>query len=131
MPLGAADKTRIYKYRAFNLGTQAGGALTYNEVLELIQQQMDDINAIDTEQGTTFATEIQADLDQLDTMDAALTAAQGSENANLIQADVLQWLPGGKVSGYKSEMARLTKRIARVLAQSYEDIDNASILGRG
>ncbi|MGA0200575.1 MAG: hypothetical protein ACO3NK_15935, partial [Prochlorotrichaceae cyanobacterium] len=40
--------------------------------------------------------EIQSDLDKLDTIDATLTTEQGSVNASLIKADVLEWEPGGR-----------------------------------
>ena len=120
MALTAADLTRIYKYQAYTLGSRAGGPLTYNAVLDLLQEQIDHVNAIDTERGTTFASQIQADLDSLDELSENLTTAQNSENAGLIKADVLEWSPGGKTAGFSAEMNRLTKRIAGMLSQTYQ-----------
>ena len=63
--------------------------------------------------------EIQADLDKLDTIDAALTTEQGSVNAALIKADVLEWEPGGRrTTGFTSEMARIKNRIRALLGIS-------------
>lgn len=60
--------------------------------------------------------EIQSDLDKLDTIDATLTTEQGSVNASLIKADVLEWEPGGRrVAGFTAEMSRLKNRIRTLL----------------
>ena len=121
MARGAADLTRIFKYRAYTLGSGAGGPLTYNTVLTLIQQQIDEVNRIDTLRGTTFAAEIQADLATLDELNENMTTANNSENAGLIKADVLEWESGGRTKGYGAEMQRLSDRIAGMLAQTYQE----------
>ncbi|MEL7503166.1 MAG: hypothetical protein AAFN18_11930 [Cyanobacteria bacterium J06554_6] len=117
MPLTNADLTRIYRYRAFDLGAQAGGPLTYNDVITLIQQQITNINETDTELGTTFAAGIQADLNQMDTLDTTLQTTSGDRAIK--QLDVIHYFPGGTVSGNATELERLRARVARVLSQSY------------
>ena len=70
--------------------------------------------------------EIQADLDKLDTIDATLTTEQGSVNASLIKADVLEWESGGRrVAGFTAEMSRLKNRIRTLLG-----IDSPTAGGR-
>lgn len=127
MALTAADLTRIFKYRAFILGSQAGGALTFNTVLTLLQQQLDNVNATDTALGTTFADEIQLDLDTLDTLDALLTTEQGNAAGALIKADVLEWQPGAKTTTIERRYMTLRQRVARVLSQSYEDSGSGGV----
>ncbi|NEQ45620.1 MAG: hypothetical protein F6K00_19575 [Leptolyngbya sp. SIOISBB] len=127
MPLGAADLTRIVKYRAFQLGTTAGNALTYNEMVTLINQQISNINDVDAAQGTTFAAEIQVDLDRLDTLDAArnTTAREGSGSIKVLgRKDGIEYFKGGPQAGFTQEMELLRQRVARVLSQSYEDVDS-------
>ena len=121
MALGSADLTRIYKYQAFTLGDRAGGALTYNDVLALLNAQIAAVNDADTRFGTTFADEIQADLTALDSLDATLAREQASVNAALIKADVLAWEPGARTTGLERRFMELRRRVARVLSQSYSD----------
>lgn len=127
MPLGAADLTRIVKYQAFQLGTTAGNALTYNDMVTLINQQISNINDVDTAQGTTFATQIQADLTRLDTLDAArnTSAVDGSGGIKKLGIeDGIEYFEGGPQVSFTQEMELLRQRVARVLSQSYEDVDS-------
>ncbi|MEO1208581.1 MAG: hypothetical protein AAFX78_03480 [Cyanobacteria bacterium J06638_20] len=127
MPLGAADLTRIYKYQAFTLGSQAGGSLTYTEVLTLIQQQIDAVNAADVALSTTFATEIQADLDSLDTLDASMNSNASNGGIKVLGiGSGIEYFEDGATKGFGSEMGRLRERVARVLSQSYADSDGGS-----
>lgn len=43
------------------------------------------------------------------------TMADEVGNASLIKADVLEWTPGGKTAGHKSQMSRLQRQIASSL----------------
>lgn len=134
MPLGAADLTRIYKYRAFTLGSRAGGPLTYNTVMALLNEQITTVNDTDTALGTTFATQIQADLDQLDTLDAARTsnAIAGNGAVKILGIeDGIEYFQGGQQLGYTREMEMLRKRIARVLSQTYGEGPQVTMSYRG
>ena len=130
MPLTAADLTRIVKYRAFDLGSQAGGPLTYQSVLQLVQNQINFVNANDVAFGTNIAGAIQADLDQMDTDDESSTAA--AANDGLKRVDVIEYYQGGASLGYSGNMERLRQRVIRNLSQTYEsDRVGAGLLGRG
>lgn len=63
--------------------------------------------------GENAVTRIEGYLDKYEAQESALNEA--AEGAGLIKADVLEWAPGGKSGGHKSEMARLRKQIARSL----------------
>lgn len=122
MALTTADLTRIYKYQAFTLGRSAGGAWSYNEVLTLIQAQINAVNTTDSELGTTFANEIQADLAALDTLDSTLNSNAGQGGIKILGIeDGIEYFRGGVTEGYAKEMRRLSERVARILSQSYED----------
>jgi len=118
MPLGAADLTRIYQYGAYSLGNTEG-ELTTPDVMDLINQQITNLNAIDTAQGTTFADNIQADLDRMDTLDSTLNSSAGDRNVKILGiGSGIEYFQGGSVAGIAQEFERLRLRIARVLAQS-------------
>lgn len=130
MPLGSADLTRIYKYGAYDIGPDAG-PLSYNQVLDLIQAQITAINDTDAERGTTFATDIQSDLDALDTLDAQVNAQAANKNIKVL--DVIEYFPGGTSIAYQDEMQRIADRVKRVLSLSYGSTSGAgaSLLYRG
>lgn len=131
MALGTADLERIIKYRAFDLGSNAGGPLTWQSVMQLVQNQIDFVNANDLKFGTDIAGRIQADLDQMDADDEAqnANAAQGG----LRRVDVIEYFQGGATSGYSSNVARLARRVAMMLSQTFDsgNTPGMSMLGRG
>ena len=132
MPLGTSDLTRIIKYKAFTLGSNAGGPLTYNSLLTLIQQQINNINATDAELGTTFADEIQADLNTLDSLDSNTTTGVSSDGIKILGiGSGIEYFEGGATKGFTTEMNRLRSRVARILSQSYSDSDGVSYAYRG
>lgn len=119
MALTAADLTRIYQYGAYTLG-DASGELTTPDVLDLIQSQIDSINAIDLARGTTFATQIQTDLARLDALDRARNAAAEDGGIKVLggTSEGIEYFPGGVTTGYTREFGIIKSRIARVLSQS-------------
>ena len=120
MALDAADLTRIIKYRAYNLGSQAGGPLTYNSLLELVRSQIAQINDIDAEEGTTLGDEIKTDLNLLDTLDGQRTSSAGSSNVKVLGiGSGIEYFPGGQTQGFTEEMSMIRARIARMLSQSF------------
>lgn len=131
MALGPGDLERIIQYSAFDLGSNAGGPLTWQTVMQLIQNQIDFVNRNDERFGTNIAGLIQADLDQMDADDEAQSsnAAQGG----LKRVDVIEYYQGGAVSGYSANVNRLRRRVAKMLSQTFEDGTTAgtSMLGRG
>jgi hypothetical protein len=131
MALTADDLNRIVKYRAFSLGDSAGGPLTWQSVMQLIQNQINFVNAQDTRFGTDVAGLIQADLDQMDADDAAQTAAAGQ--AGLKRVDVIEYFQSGSTVGYSANIERLRLRVAAMLSQTYSPMMAAgtSELGRG
>jgi hypothetical protein len=128
MPLVADDLTRIMKYRAFELGSQAGSPLTYQSVLQLIQSQIDFVNANDVRFGTDIAGAIQADLDQMDADDSAQSAA--SSQGGIKRVDVIEYFQSGAIAGYSSNLNRLRNRVAAMLSQTYQESSAVSLLGR-
>lgn len=130
MPLTPADLTRIVKYRAFDLGSGAGGPLTINSVLQLVQNQLNFVNANDVRFGTDIAGAIQADLEQMDLDDESSTANAAQDG--LKRVDVIEYFQGGASSGYGANMERLRLRVISNLGQTYEStIQGAGLLGRG
>jgi hypothetical protein len=129
MPLTAADLTRIIKYNAYELGSQAGGPLTWQSKMQLIQNQINFVNANDARFGTDIAGAIQADLDQLDLDDESNSAA--APQGGLEQVDVIRYFPGGATMGFSSNMNRLRRRVAQMLSQTYQQSGEVSLLGRG
>lgn len=131
MALGTADLERIVKYRAFDLGSNAGGPLTWQSVMQLVQNQINFVNANDLRFGTDIAGQIQADLDQMDSDDEARSAnaAQGG----LRRVDVIEYFQGGATSGYSSNVKRLSRRVATMLSQTFDNSNShgMSMLGRG
>lgn len=131
MALTADDLTRIIKYRAFSLGADAGGPLTWQSVMQLVQNQINFVNAQDTKFGTDIASAIQADLDQMDADDEAQTAAAGQ--AGLKKVDVIEYFQHGSTVGYSANINRLRQRVASLLSQTYDtgEAVGSSTLGRG
>jgi hypothetical protein len=131
MPLGPADLERIVKYRAFELGSNAGGPLTWQSVMQLVQNQINFVNANDTRFGTNIAGQIQADLDQIDADDSAVSAA--ASQGGLKRVDVIEYFQGGATMGYSTNVTRLRKRVSMMLSQTFEESHGAgsSMLGRG
>lgn len=133
MALGAADLTRIYRYGAFTLGANAGGEMTTQSVLQLIQEQIDSLNANDVKFGTDLAGVIQADLDQMDTDEEAISASASQDG--LKRVDVIEYFQGGATAGTVTNFQRLRMRVAKVLAQTYAGgVDSSlgtGLLGRG
>ena len=131
MALTADDLTRIVKYRAFTLGADAGGPLTWQSVMQLVQNQINFVNAQDTKFGTDIAGTIQTDLDQMDADDEAQTAAAGQ--AGLKKVDVIEYFQSGSTIGYSANINRLRQRVAALLSQTYSTADavGSSMLGRG
>jgi hypothetical protein len=131
MALTVDDLDRIVKYRAFTLGDSAGGPLTWQSVMQLIQNQINFVNAQDTRFGTDIAGLIQADLDQMDADDAAQTAAAGQ--AGLKRVDVIEYFQQGATSGYSTNVERLRLRVATMLSQTYSAPMTVGLsqLGRG
>ena len=131
MALTTDDLDRIIKYRAFSLGSQAGGPLTWQSVMQLVQNQINFVNAQDIRFGTDIAGLIQADLDQMDADDSAQTAAAGQ--AGLKRVDVIEYFQSGSTVGYSANIERLRMRVAAMLSQTYEPMTagGTSELGRG
>lgn len=131
MALTADDLTRILKYRAFTLGADAGGPLTWQSVMTLVQNQINFVNAQDTKFGTDIAGTIQADLNQMDADDEAQTAAAGQ--AGLKKVDVIEYFQSGSTVGFSTNINRLRQRVAALLSQTYStaDVVGSSMLGRG
>lgn len=131
MALTADDLTRIIKYRAFSLGSDAGGPLTWQSAMQLVQNQINFVNAQDIKFGTDIAGAIQADLDQMDADDEATTAAAGQ--AGLKKVDVIEYFQHGSTIGFSANMNRLRQRVAILLSQTYATSDNTGVsaLGRG
>jgi hypothetical protein len=131
MALGAADLERIIKYQAFDLGSNAGGPLTWQSVMQLVQNQINFVNANDVRFGTDIAGRIQADLDQMDADDEAQSAS--SAQGNIKRVDVIEYFQGGAVSGYSANVNRLRRRVAMMLSQTFENSATMGVtaLGQG
>ena len=114
------DLTRVIKYLEINPFTTQGE--------EYVRIQMDR-----TEDSLpNLVPEIQADLNTLDTLDASLTTEQGSTNAALIKADVLEWEPGGaRTRGLYAEAARLKTRLRSLLGLTASSGSRMGTLMRG
>lgn len=110
MAFVANDKTRVLKYQAYEVRSDAYTSATLSQ---MIDEQMASIEA----DLPDLVAVIQADLDTLDTLDASLTTEQGSTNAGLVRADVLEWDVSRKTSGISSEFERIRRRIAQMLSQ--------------
>jgi hypothetical protein len=130
MPLDSNDLTRIVKYRAFTLGSNAGGPLTWQSAMQLVQNQINFVNANDERFGTDIAAAIQDDLDQMDADDAAMSISASQDG--LKRVDVIEYYQSGATAGYSANMNRLRKRVADMLSQTYESTaQGATLLGRG
>ena len=114
------DLTRVIKYLEINPFTTQG-----EEYVRIQMERTEDSLP-------NLVPEIQADLDTLDTLDASLTTEQGSTNAALIKADVLEWEPGGaRTRGLYAEAARLKIRLRSLLGLAANGGSKMGTLMRG
>lgn len=114
------DLTRVIKYLEINPFTPKG-----EEYVRIQMERTEDSLP-------NLVPEIQADLNTLDTLDAALTTEQGSTNAALIKADVLEWEPGGaRIRGLHAEAARLKTRLRSLLGLAANGGSKMGTLMRG
>jgi hypothetical protein len=89
------------------------GALELPVTVYYVQRVQDALNHAEVHGGEDAIARIEGYLDKYDTQESALD--QESDQAGLIKADVLAWVPGGKTQGYKAAIARLKRQIASAL----------------
>ena len=108
------DKTRIIKYRAYNLPSEES-LVTVSNLSDWIDGLLANLEA----NLPDLIAAIQADLDSLDALDLTLNTEQGSTASGLIRADVLEWEPGGaKTRGIEVRFESIRGRIAAILSQT-------------
>ena len=78
-----------------------------------VQHVQEALTSVETYGGDIAVTKIEALLTQYETAQTKLNAESG--DGSLIRADVVEWQPGGKTSGDRSEMQRLRTTNAKVL----------------
>lgn len=110
----ANSKFLILKHRAYEINSQR---LTSTNLSDLLDQQM----AYLLDKLPDMVAIVETDLATLETLDTSLTTEQGSTNASLIRADVLEWSAGQKTSGIEKRYETVRSRIARTLSQSFGD----------
>ncbi len=114
------SKTKILKHRAYKITNNVQQGYTLSD---LIDQQMDALLTDLPE----MVTVVEADLATLDSLDTLLTSEQGSSNAALIKADVLEWEgSGARTLGISQRYDSLRSRIASILAQDLEVSGNSA-----
>jgi hypothetical protein len=89
------------------------GALELPVTIYYVERVQDALNHAEVHGGDDAIARIEGYLDNYEAQESALN--QGASSAGLIKADVLEWAPGGQTQGYKSEMARLRRQIAKAL----------------
>lgn len=100
------DVNRVIKY------LQLGAAYTVEDYVTSAMA------AVET-QRPTIVPSIQADLNTLDTLDAAQTTEKGSTSNALIKADVLEWeSSAARTAGISDEITRIASRVASTLGLS-------------
>jgi|AntDeeMinimDraft_6_1070357.scaffolds.fasta_scaffold01906_4 hypothetical protein len=117
MPWIANDRVRIIRYEAYSLGTVS--EITTSDLYRLVQDQLNDI----TDEGIIVS--IQTDLTELDRLDLAIGAEQGSSNAALIKAGSLEWeSASARQQGFMRRFGQLRNRVARLLSRSFGGVSN-------
>ena len=101
MPFAATTRDRVM------------GCLELPVTIYYCQNVQDALNHAEAYGGEPAVTRIEGYLTQYEAQETALS--EGTENAGLVKADVLEWALGGKTAGIKSEMQRLRQAVARSL----------------
>lgn len=126
MPFAATTKPRIIYYEAYEISNT--DSITSTTLSQIIDQQL---SYIETYLPDLIAL-IEADLAEIVALNSTLATEQGSTNAALIKADVLEWQPGSKTSGIQSRYDFLRMRVAKALSQAIDSgVGSQGMLMRG
>jgi hypothetical protein len=98
---------------ASNTRDRVMGALELPVTIYYVERVQDALNHAEVHGGDDAIARIEGYLDNYEAQESALN--QESDQAGLIKADVLEWVPGGKTQGYKAAIARLRRQIAKAL----------------